>query len=125
MLRRRRFFFLLLAACALAIAAPDGRAAKVAFDVKIERGRVPESMRRIRVEQGDIVTLRWNVDRAAVLHLHGYDIEQRVEPGTPAEMVFTARATGRFPLHLHDAASTSNKRTHDEALLLYVEVYPR
>ena len=116
---------MLLAACALAIVAPDGRGAKVAFDLKIERGRVPESMRRIRVQQGDVVTLRWTADHAVVLHLHGYDIEQRIEPGAPADMVFTARATGRFPLHVHDAASASSKPAHDEAPLLYVEVYPR
>jgi hypothetical protein len=124
MARRHGLLFVLLVACATAIGVPAAQAATVAFDLKIERGRVPENMRRIRVEQGDIVTLRWSVDQPAILHLHGYEIEQRIEPGTVGEMIFTARATGRFPVHIHDAESASSKRAHEEAPLLYVEVYP-
>ncbi len=37
------------------------------------------------------------------LHLHGYDIEKRIEPGAVTEMTFTARATGRFPVEVHVA----------------------
>ena len=58
-------------------------------------------MRLIRVKQGDAVRLRWSTDRPIALHLHGYDIETKVEPGAVAEMTFTARATGRFPVEEH------------------------
>jgi hypothetical protein len=43
------------------------------------------------------VKLRWTTDRPIILHLHGYDIEAKVEPGAVTEMAFTARAAGRFP----------------------------
>ena len=98
------------------------KAADLTFDIRVDKGRVPESLRLIRVKQGDVVKLRWHVDRPMVLHLHGYDIEKRVQPDAVVEMSFTARATGRFALHAH-ASGTS--RSADEAALLYVEVYPR
>jgi hypothetical protein len=97
-------------------------AAELSFDIRVEKGSVPENLRLIRVKQGDVVKLRWHVDRAMILHLHGYDIEKRVQPNAVVEMNFTARATGRFPLHAHaSGASTPD----EEAALLYVEVYPR
>ena len=61
--------------------------AEVTFDLKIEKGRVAQSMRLIRVKQGDAVRLRWSTDRPIVLHLHGYDIEIKVEPGKTARGV--------------------------------------
>lgn len=98
-------------------------AAQLAFDLKVERGRVAEDMRLIRVKQGDVVTLRWTSDQPLVLHLHGYDIEKRVAPGSATEMTFTAHATGRFPIHVH--APGAGGRAHEEAPLVNVEVYPR
>jgi FtsP/CotA-like multicopper oxidase with cupredoxin domain len=98
-------------------------AAQLSFDLKVERGRVAENMRLIRVKQGDVVTLRWTSDQPLVLHLHGYDIEKRVAPGPATEMTFTAYATGRFPIHVH-AQGTGN-RAHEEAPLVDVEVYPQ
>jgi FtsP/CotA-like multicopper oxidase with cupredoxin domain len=82
-------------------------------------------MRRIRVKQGDVVTLRWTADRPTVLHLHGYDIEWRVQPGTVGKITFTARLTGRFPVHVHDTVKRANDHAHEDSPLVYVEVYPR
>src|SRR5260370_1423565 len=48
-------------------------AAELTFDIKIERGRVPDTMRLIRVNKGDVVKLRLTSDQSIVLHLHGYD----------------------------------------------------
>ena len=110
---------------AASFAAMGANAAELTFELRIENGRVAENMRLVRVTQGDVVKLRWHVDRPIVLHLHGYDLEKRVEPGTVGEMSFTARATGRFPLHAHTSGAPSSARAHDEAPLLYVEVYPR
>lgn len=81
-------------------------------------------MRLVRVSEGDVVRLRWSVDRPAILHLHSYDIEKRVEPGVIAEMTFTARATGRFSLHAH-AIGAEAAPAQQEAPILYVVVYPR
>jgi hypothetical protein len=118
---RRRFLLALVWAPIFAAKRAD--AADVTLNVPIEHGRVPESQRRIRVSEGDVVHLRFTVDRPMTLHLHGYDIEQRVEPGSVGTLNFEARATGRFALHAHDAGG--GRATHEEAPTLYVEVYPR
>src|SRR5262245_9678739 len=75
--------------------------ADLTFEIRIVGGKVAQSMRLIRVKQGDDVKLRWITDRPIVLHLHGYDIERKVEPGAVSEMAFVARATGRFSVEEH------------------------
>jgi hypothetical protein len=113
---------------ALAITVPvtiaAAQAPEVAFDLRIEKGRVAQDKRLIRVHQGDAVKLRWTTDRPIVLHLHGYDIETRAEPGRSAEMAFTARATGRFPIEEHKPDARGG-HSHGEAPLVRIEVYPR
>jgi len=111
-----------IAACTVAL---DVRAAEVAFDLRLQDGRVAENMRLIRITQGDVVTLRWTTDRPLLLHLHGYDIEWQVQPGIVGKVTFTARLTGRFPVHAHDAATRKGGSAHEEDPLVYVEVYPR
>jgi len=116
---------LLLSAWATSLAGVATYAAEAAFDLRIENGRLPQNMRVVRVKQGDTVTLRWTADRPITVHLHGYDIEKRIEPGQVGEMSFTARATGRYPVHAHDARTGPDKGADEEAPLLYVEVYPK
>jgi hypothetical protein len=98
-------------------------AEELTFELSVERGRVRQAMRLIRVKQGDAVRLRWRSDRPLLLHLHGYDIETKIEPGAVAELAFTARATGRFPIHVH-TPKQGGGHTH-EAPLVQVEVLPR
>lgn len=119
MMRRRTLAFLLLGA------AVGARGAELAFSIRIENGRAPENMRFVRVTQGDVVKLRWSTDRAVILHLHGYDIERRVEPGQIVEMIFEARATGRFPVHAHTAGPQSGGPPREEPALVYIDVYPQ
>jgi hypothetical protein len=99
-------------------------AADLTFDLKIQGGRVPQNMRLVRVRQGDAVKLRWTSDRPIVLHLHGYDIERKVEPGTVAEMAFVARATGRFSVEEHKPDAKGG-HSHGEAALVRIEVLPK
>ena len=99
------------------------KADELTFDLRIERSQLPPAKRLIRVKQGDVVKLRWSSDRPIALHLHGYDIERKVEPGVAAEMTFTARATGRFPVAEHQARS-GGSHTHG-APIVQVEVLPR
>jgi hypothetical protein len=100
------------------------QAPEVVFDLKIENGRVAPNMRLIRVRQGDAVRLRWTSDRPITLHLHGYDIETKVVPGAVADMAFTARATGRFPVEEHKP-NAHGAHSHGEAALVRIEVRPR
>ena len=118
-----RYFFLFALLFAAIITGAKGT--ELTFNLRIENGRVPDDMRVVRVKQGDVVTLRWSVDQPVILHLHGYDIERRAEPGAVGEMSFTAGATGRFPVHAHPVAAHPGSRAHEEAPLVYVEVYPR
>lgn len=74
----------------------------------------------LRVRQGDELVLVWTSDTPIVVHLHGYDIETSVTPGEGAEMAFTARAAGRFPI-----ASHGDGRGHHHETILYLEVHPR
>ena len=113
----------LLLASMLALGAAATRAAELTFDLRIERGSVPANMRLVRVTQGDAVKLRWTADRVTALHLHGYDIELKVDPGSSAEMAFTAHATGRFPVSVHVPAAGGG-HTHAPPLI-HVEVRPR
>jgi hypothetical protein len=115
---------LLLAMLAIGGASAVAQGPEVAFDLKVEKGKVAASMRLIRVKQGDTVKLRWTSDRPIVLHLHGYDIETKVVPGAVAEMAFTARATGRFPIEEHRPDARGG-HAHGEAPLARIEVYPR
>jgi FtsP/CotA-like multicopper oxidase with cupredoxin domain len=114
--------FALVVAAAL-FAPATAPAAEVTFDLRIERGAVQANMRRIRVRQGDTVTLRWTADRTTILHLHGYDIERTVEPGAVTEMSFVARASGRFPVSVH-VPTAGGSHAHDPPLM-HVEVYPQ
>ena len=99
------------------------QADEISFDLRIVNGRVQQDLRRIRVKQGDGVKLRWTSDRATVLHLHGYDVEMKVEPGIVAQMSFTARATGKFPVSVH-RPKAGGGHTHDPPLV-QIEVQPR
>jgi hypothetical protein len=100
------------------------QAADLTFDLAIKGGRVAQSMRLIRVKQGDSVKLRWTSDRPIVLHLHGYDIERKVAPGGVAEMSFVARATGRFSVEEH-RTDAKGGHSHGEAALVRIEVLPK
>jgi hypothetical protein len=116
-------FLLVLFVIACCAAGTAACADELTFELRLEAGRVPEDMRRIRVKQGDVVRLRWSSDRPIALHLHGYDIEQKVEPGAVAEMRFTARATGRFAVEEHTPAKAGGS-SHGEPIVR-IEVHPR
>jgi FtsP/CotA-like multicopper oxidase with cupredoxin domain len=106
----------------LTVSTPLAHAAEVTYALRIDNGHVAENMQLIRVTQGDVVTLQWTADKPSIVHLHGYDIEKRVVPGAVAELKFTARATGRFQVHLHGSAAEGHG--HEDALVT-IEVYPR
>lgn len=100
------------------VAVTDAGAEPRVIELAIRDGRLPEDRRVIRVQQGDEVTLRWTTDRPLTLHLHGYDIEAKLVPGTPVAMRFTARATGRFRIETHGPRG-------EERTVGYLEVHPR
>src|SRR3954447_9734041 len=88
-------------------------------ELRVEQRSLLEGPEPLRVVRGTELERRWPVDRPLALHLHGYDIEVAAAPGTVAAMRLTARATGRFPIEIHDSAPGHARP------LLYLEVVPR
>ncbi len=88
---------------------------RIALDIR-KRVVVGARNRTIRVNEGDDVRIDWTTDETVNLHLHGYDIEARVEPGRATLMSFRAHTAGRFPVSAHNFG---------HRMLLYLEVYPR
>src|SRR6476646_9481699 len=101
----------------------NAAAAQVTYALSIANGRVPDNMRLIRVKHNDMVTLEWSTDQPITVHLHGYDIEQELKPGTVTQMTFTARATGRFTIEPHIGKTPSGGHAHGDVLVT-IEVYP-
>ncbi|MFF1509390.1 hypothetical protein [Streptomyces sp. NPDC058326] len=58
---------------------------------------------RIELKKGDRLTLRVTSDRADTLHVHGYDRELPLSPGTPATLTLTADRTGLFEVETHES----------------------
>lgn len=88
------------------------------FELQVEKGRLAGSLKTIQVRRNDTVEIVWTTDRGTVLHLHGYDIEIKVDAGAPKTMSFRAYATGRFPIETH-----GERGRH--VVLIYLEVHPR
>lgn len=118
MRRQYRMIALVLAVATLSSFGGAGAGPRV-IELSIRDGRLPEKERTVRVEQGDDITLRWTTDKPLTVHLHGYDIEKKLRPGTPIVMKFTARATGRFAIEIHGPGHG------EERTLGYLEVHPR
>jgi hypothetical protein len=85
--------------------------------VVIEDGKIADNQGVIKMAQGDDVTLHFSSDETHHLHIHGYDIEVEVSPGSHSMVDFNATATGRFPVEIHSSS-------HHHALF-YLEVYPK
>ena len=82
---------------------PDSPAAgsrERTFDLSIEGGEMSPS--EISVNEGDRVTFRISSDKPMEFHMHGYDLEQKIEPGKTAELHFKADLTGRFEIEDHE-----------------------
>jgi hypothetical protein len=76
----------------------------------------------IRLIQGQLVEIVWITDETAELHMHGYDIRVEISPDAPAEMTFTAHATGRFAVTSH---GFGGEHGHGHETLIYIEIHPK
>ena len=78
-------------------------------------GGVPQGgIQRPTIDQGDKVVLVVRTDSGEAVHLHGYNIEKEIVPGTPVRLPFTANIAGRFEVELHPT----------DTLLAVLEVKP-
>jgi FtsP/CotA-like multicopper oxidase with cupredoxin domain len=118
MTRRLRPRLIALALVALAtIAGVAAAASTQSFSVELRGGRA-KGDDTLKVRQGDQVQVRFSSDQPVVLHLHGYDIDAKVTPPTPALMSFKANLAGRFPVHEHREGAGNHRA------VLFIEVHP-
>jgi len=73
------------------------------IEVTVAHGKASGDTGRVQVALGTPVTLVITSDVADQVHVHGYDIEQKLTPGTPATLRFTATVAGVFEVELHEA----------------------
>lgn len=93
----------------------------VRVEIRIENRKVVGDQ-VIRLTQGQRVEIVWITDEAAELHMHGYDIRVEISPNAPAEMSFTAHATGRFAVTSH---GFGGEHGHGHETLAYIEIHPK
>ena len=80
-------------------AAPTERA----FDVRVTgSGMDPENL---SAREDDRVVLSVAASRPTKLHVHGYDLEREVAPGSETTLSFRADQTGRFPIEDHGSGT--------------------
>ena len=78
-------------------------AAATSIDITIAGGKVtPDPTRRVEVRTGDLVHLTVTSDTATEIHVHGYDIEEKVRAGGGLTIEFTADIPGQFEVEAHE-----------------------
>ncbi len=78
-----------------------GQARKI-VEIVVVAGVPRGGIARPSFSKGTRVRVIVRTDVGSEVHLHGYDIEQKVIPGQPVRLDFTATIPGRFELELHD-----------------------
>ncbi len=91
---------------------------QIALDV--EHGKSLKKI--ISIRQGEKIRLLINGKKAAVYHLHGYNLMAKTKDDHLPTILFKADYTGRYPLvlHQHDALTG----TH-EVTIAYIEITSR
>jgi len=102
-----------LFAMVAAAACGGGDPEELDIPVNIEARKMsPET---IKVQQGDMVTLKINADEGGEFHLHTYDIEVEIEANIQTDFYFIAEATGRFKITYHPVGEGEHDEgKHDE-----------
>src|SRR5438045_298605 len=96
------------------------------FELNIVRGAVAAPQRLLKVEKGDALKLKITSDAPGELHLHGYRLAATLAAGQPAELAFTAHATGRYPFEWHPAGNAPAASAHRRGPpLATLEVQPK
>jgi FtsP/CotA-like multicopper oxidase with cupredoxin domain len=82
---------------------PDGPDAARTARFELVDHVLQGDVENIEVEKGDRVRLIVRSDLPDDIHVHGYDIEQPVGPGTPLTFTFRADIEGIFEIESHEA----------------------
>ena len=106
---------LLILTVALAACGGGSGSQEHTFTIRIQDGAPAGGAATFRVRQDDMVTFSISSDTEGEVHLHGYDLENKMTPGETVIFSFTANATGRFLIEIEGK----------EVELGYLEVQPR
>ena len=99
----------------LAAACGGGEPEALEIPVKLEHEKLdPET---IKVNQGDMVTLKIEADKRGEFHIHGYDIQQDVGAGEVTDFFFEADTTGRFKIAFHSLDEGNHGKIFQSAIL--------
>jgi FtsP/CotA-like multicopper oxidase with cupredoxin domain len=71
--------------------------------IRLRGSQVVGGVADIKATKGDTVRIAVSGDAPDEIHLHGYDIYEKLEPGKPARFVFKADIEGIFELESHVA----------------------
>ncbi|WP_318206978.1 hypothetical protein [Streptomyces sp. SJL17-1] len=82
---------------------PRPTATERTVDITVSGTTVQPPPSRVELKKGERLTLRVTSDRADTLHVHGYDRELPLSPGTPATLTLTADRTGLFEVETHES----------------------
>lgn len=75
------------------------------FEVELRDGAAVGGVAELEVAKGDTVRIAVRSDEDAELHVHGYEIEDEVAPGTVTRLRFTADIDGKFEVEAHSHAT--------------------
>jgi plastocyanin len=71
--------------------------------IRIRGGEVVGGPAEITAKKGDAVVFVVSSDAPDDIHLHGYDVEEKVAPGQPARFRVKANLEGQFEIESHVA----------------------
>ena len=93
-------------------------------DIHIRARQVIEpKTRRVVVAKNTLLEIHWHSDESGALHVHGYDIDVRLQANKTVTSRFLAKASGRYPVTSHGFADQTG-HAHGHGALLYIEVHP-
>ena len=88
-----------------------------------DRQVIEPATQRLVVTKNTLLNIHWHSDEAGTLHVHGYDINVRLQANATVSMQFLAKATGRFAVTSHGFAGETD-HSHGHRAMLYIEVHP-
>jgi hypothetical protein len=74
------------------------------YRLEVQAGEPVGGVTRITVRRGQQLRLTVTGDGPEEVHVHGYDLQQPVDAGSPARFAFAARFEGVFEIELHGSA---------------------
>ncbi len=72
-----------------------------AIVIQVREAEPVGGVTEIEVKHGDEVDFEVDSDVPGIVHVHGYNLEQKVAPGKPARLTFEAALEGIFEIELH------------------------